>query len=208
LPRVDEQAGHKWLWYAIRTPRCLPLDRRAYPSTIFDRKVIPWPDWCCKAPDGGVHIDARVPAVDVHLSRAPSGPDEVSWTCDFQVLLASREWLAQIEDLIDGRRVAVGQVFVDGRALPDWATLNEVHAPRLVSSEGWSKVCPICGSPYAVLYGKVFFTDPAVQGRPLIVAADGIFVRKDEVIRRQLRTPNGAYKPTVVELKRGDQAAH
>lgn len=203
MPRTKRpSASDRWLWYAIRTPRCIPLDQRAYPSTVFDREVIPWPNWCCKAPDGGVHIDARVAAIDVHLSQAPSGADEVTWACDFQVLIASRQWLAQIEDLIDGRRVALGQVFVDGRALPDWATINEARAPGFFSSEGWSKVCPICGYVYATLHGNVFFTDPAIVGRPLLIASKGIFVREDEAIRRLLRTPTGAYKPTLVGLRR------
>jgi hypothetical protein len=207
LRPTDNPASQGWLWYAIRTPRCIPLDPGAYRSTIYDREVIPWPEWCCKAPDGGVHIDARVGAIDVHLSRAPSGPDEVTWTCDFQVLLASRKWLAQIGDMIDGRRVALGQVFVDGRALPDWATINEARAPGFLSSEGRSKVCPICGSHYATLWGKVFFTDPAIAGRPLIVASKAIFVREDEAVRRGLRTPVGAYKPTLVGLRPGGQEA-
>jgi hypothetical protein len=183
----------------------LPLDPRAYPSTVYDREIIPWPGWCCKAPDGGVHIDARI-------ARAPSGPDQVSWTCDFQVLLASRQWLAQIEDLIDGEKIALGQVFVDGRALADWATINEAHAPGFFSAGGRSKVCPICGYVYATLWGKVFFTDPAVAGRPLIIASKAIFVREDEAIRRSLRTPAGAYKPSPVTLRgdgelRGDDEA-
>lgn len=202
MPRPARPVGERWLWYALRTAKCLPLDPRAYRSTVYDREIIPWPDWCCKAPDGGVHIDARIAAIDVHLSRVPSGPDEVSWTCNFQVLLASRRWLAQIEDLIDGERIARGQVFVDGRALADWATINEAHAPGFFSAEGRSKVCPICGYVYATLWGKVFFTDPAVAGRPLIIASQGIFVREDEAIRRSLRTPVGAYKPTAVGLRR------
>lgn len=208
MPRTEKPVSDRWLWYAIRTPRCIPLDRRAYPSTVYDHDVIPWPDWCCKAPDGGVHIDARIAAIDVHLAQAPRGPDEVSWTCDFQVLLASRKWLAQIEDLIDGQRVALGEVFVDGRSLPDWATINEARAPGFLSSEGRSKVCPICGSVYTTLWGKVFFTDPDVLGRPLIIASSGIFVREDEAIHRSLRTPTGAYKPTLVGLRRNGQGAH
>lgn len=200
--------GERWLWYALRTADCFPLDPRAYPSTVYDRKVIPWPSWCCKAPDGGVHIDARLGAIDVHLAEAPSGRDEVTWTCNFQVLIASKAWLAQIEDLFDGERLALGKVIVDGRALTDWATINEARAPGFFSSEGWSKVCPICGSVYAVLYGKTFFADPAVEGRPLILAGKGIFVREDEAIRRQLRTPAGAYKPTLVELRRGVEIRH
>jgi hypothetical protein len=177
------------------------LDPGAYASTVYDGEVIPWPDWCCKGPDGGVHVDARVAVIDVHLLRGPSGPDEVSWTCNFQVLLASRRWLAQIEDLIDGRQVALGQVFVNGKPSLDWATINEAHAPGLFSSEGWSKVCPICGDVYATLWGKTFFTDPAIAGRPLIVASSSIFVREDEAIRRGLRTPVGAYKPSLVGLR-------
>jgi hypothetical protein len=180
------------------------LDPAAYASTVYDREAIPWPSWCCKAPDGGVHIDARVAAIDVHLSEAPSGLDEVTWTCNFQVLLASRQWLGQIEDLVDGWHVALGQVFVDGQALPDWATINEAHAPGFFSSEGRSKVCPICGHVYATLWGKVFFRDPAIRDRPLIVASSGIFVREDEAIRRNVRTPMGAYKPSLVGLKNSD----
>lgn len=201
MPGIEKPASDEWLWYAIQTPRCIPLDRRAYPSTVYDDRTIPWPDWCCRAPDGGVHIDARIGAIDVHLSKAPSGPDEVTWTCNFQVLLASREWLTQIEDLIDGQKVALGKVFVDGRALTDWATINEARAPGILSSEGRSKVCPICGSIYATLWGKVFFTDPAVVGRPLIIASSGIFVREDEAARRALRTPTGVYKPIRVGLR-------
>lgn len=205
MPRPKRQGDERWLRYALRTAKCVPLDPAAYPSTVYDREVIPWPSWCCKAPDGGVHIDARLAAIDVHLSRAPGGLDEVTWNCDFQVLLASREWLAQVEDLIDGQRVALGKVFVDGRPLSEWATINEAHAPGLFSSGGWSKVCPICGDVYATLWGKIFFADPAVAGRPLIVASSAIFVREDEAIRRGLRTPVGAYKPTLVKLRSSGQ---
>lgn len=200
MTRPKSPNGARWLWYALRTAACAPLDAGAYPSTVYDRRVIPWPDWCCKAPDGGVHIDGRASAIDVHLAREPEGPDEVSWTCDFQVLLVSMSWLADIEDLIDGQRVALGKVLVEGRASSNWATINEVRAPGFFSSEGWSKTCPICGSVYATLRGKVFFTDPAIVGSPLIVASKGIFVREDEAAQRNLRTPIGAYKPTLVGL--------
>jgi hypothetical protein len=148
-----------------------------------------------------VHVDARLATIDVHLSRAPGGTDEVTWNCDFQVLLVTRQWLAQIEDLVSGQRVAIGQVVVEGRPLPEWATIHEAHAPGLFSSAGRSKVCPICGNVYATLWGKVFFTDPAIADRLLIVASSEIFVREDEAIRRGLRTPVGAYKPALVGLR-------
>lgn len=202
MPRTIEAASHRWLWYGIRTPRCVPLDPSAYASTVYDRETIPWPDWCCKAPDGGVHVDARLGEIDVHLLRVPQSRDEVSWTCNFQVLLVSRRWLAAVEDLVDGQKVVLGKVIVAGQVLTDWATIHERHAPGFFSSEGQSKVCPICGSIYATLWGKTFFTDPAVLGRPLIVASSNIFVREDEVVRRELRTPAGMYKPTRVGLRR------
>ena len=207
MPRKEIPASERWLWYTPRTPRCIPLDPREYPSTVYDGEIIPWPSWCCKAPDGGVHVDARIGAIDVHLSKAPSGRDELTWNCDFQLLIASKAWLTQIEDLIDGKKVALGRVIVDGRDLPDWATIHEIHATRLLSTGGWSKVCPICGSIYSTLWGKVFFTDPAVAGRPLIVADSSIFVREDEAIRRELRTPKGAFKPSPVGLRPKTQAA-
>jgi hypothetical protein len=201
LSRPKTPNGERWLWYAPRTAKCLTLDPEAYPSTVYDRETIPWPDWCCKAPDGGVHIDARRAAIDVHLLQAPGGREEMSWTCNFQVLIVSRRWLAQIEDLIDGERIALGRAIVDGVVLTDWATIHEAHPPGRFSSEGWSKMCPTCGSIYSMLRGKVFFTDPAIAGRPLIVASSDIFVREDEAVRRGLRTPIGAYKPPLVGLR-------
>jgi len=207
LARATSGKDERWLWYTPRTADCLPLDPEAYPSTVYDGEVVPWPDWACKAPDGGIHVDARIAAIDVHLARAPTGRDEFTWNCDFQVLLATRQWLSQIEDLFDGRRVALGQVFVGGKALPDWATINESHATELFSSGGWSKVCPICGRISSVLRGKVFFSDPRIQGRPLIIASNEIMVREDEVIRRGLRTPIGAFKPSLVGFRRGREPA-
>jgi len=36
---------------------------------------------------------------------------------------------------------------------------------------------------------------------PLIVNNRGIFVREDEAVRRNLRTPAGAFKPSLVPLR-------
>jgi hypothetical protein len=41
----------------------------------------------------------------------------------------------------------------------------------------------------------------ALWGRPLIVAGNGFFIREDEVIRRNLRTPSGAFKPSLIRFK-------
>jgi hypothetical protein len=70
----------------------------------------------------------------------------------------------------------------------------------LVSSEGSEKTCPLCGNPATVTKGRVYFTDRQVLEMRLIVNDSGIFVRGDEVLRRDLRAPIGAFRPILVEL--------
>jgi hypothetical protein len=198
---TPEASTEGWLWYAIRTAACVPLDRDAYTATIYDHESIPWPRWACKAPDGGVHVDASVGPIDIHVAKAPSGRDEVTWTCDFGVFVVSRKWLAALEDLIDGERICLGRLYLGGEVLQDWATLHEVRPPALLAAGGKTRACPICGNTYTLLHGHEFFADPTVLGRPLIVGGKGIFVREDEAIRRNLRTPAGAYKPSLVRFE-------
>jgi hypothetical protein len=167
----------------------------------YDGQPIPWPSWACKGPDGGVHTSASIGSIDVHVSKAPSGRSEINWTCNFTVRVISRGWLAAIEDLIDGEKVCLGRLYLNGDELPDWATLHEVRPPAVIASEGRAKTCPTCGNHYTTLHGNVSFEDPAVLGRPLIIAGGGIFIREDEVIRRNLRAPSGAFKPSFVRFR-------
>jgi hypothetical protein len=51
-----------------------------------------------------------------------------------------------------------------------------------------------------MIAGRQFFADARVVGRPLIVGAHGIFVREDLALARNLRTPTGAFKPSVVKF--------
>jgi hypothetical protein len=51
-----------------------------------------------------------------------------------------------------------------------------------------------------MIAGRQFFADPSVVGRPLIVGDHGIFVREDLALARNLRTPTGAFKPSVVKF--------
>jgi hypothetical protein len=113
----------------------------------------------------------------------------------------SRGWLAAVEDLIDGERVHIGRLLLNGEELPDWATLHEVRPPALIAREGRAKTCPTCGNHYTTLHGSLSFSDPAAAGRPLIVTGNGIFVREDEVVRRSLRTPLGAFKPSLIRFR-------
>ena len=190
-----------WLWYATRTPECAPLDRTAYPGDTYEGRPIPWPQWACRAPNGGIHKDNRIGRIDVHLSQRPRQRDEISWTCDFQVDLISRRWLEQIEDLIDPAKTCVGAVFLDGQEQADWVTLHEASPPLLMMKEGWRQSCPICGGDVSVIYSGVFFADPAVLGRKVIVNGYGLFVRKEEAEARGLKTPAGAYKPLRVQYR-------
>lgn len=199
MARVQETSD-RWLWYAARTGRCVPLDPAAYPSTIFNGEPTPLPAWVCKSPNGGLHIDHRLGRIDVDVAKAPPADIDMNWTCDYGVRVLSRAWLSEIEDLVDESTVFVGDVRRQARRMDNWATLNQAGAPRLFGSEGWADTCPICGSPFSVLRGRLFFADPSVRGRPLIVNEQGVFVREDLAISRNLRRPAGSYKPSVVRF--------
>ena len=190
-----------WLWYASRTPVCAPLDEDAYPTDVIAGRRVLLPQWACRRPNGGVHKDNRVGRIDVHIAARPRARDEMSWTCDYQVRLIARRWLDQIQDLIDPAQTHLGSVFLNGQEQTDWATLHEASPPLLMMKEGWRTSCPICGGDDSAIYGGVFFADPAVLGRKVIVNGYGLFVRKEEAEARGLKTPAGAYKPLRVQYR-------
>lgn len=199
MARAADKAD-RWLWYAARTGRCVPLDSAAYPSTVFQGETTPLPVWVCRSPNGGLHIDHRIGRIDVDAARAPAAGIELNWTCDYGVRVLSRAWLSEIQDLVDETTVFVGDVRRKGRRMENWATLNQQGAPRLFGSEGWADTCPICGSSFSVLRGRLFFADPSVRGRPLIVSRQGVFVREDLALARNLRRPAGSFKPGIVRF--------
>ena len=198
---TDRRSDVSWVWYAPRTPDCAPLDEAAYPSAEFNGRSIPWPDWVCRAPDGGVHIDARCSRIDLHLAKPPRRRLEYTWTCNFGVRLLAQTWLSRIEDLVDPQYMFSGDVVAHGRRIAGWSTLHARSAPPLLSSEGWSKTCPICGDVYSTLQGRPSFTDPAARSMPLIANRAGIFIRKDVFAEREIPTPAGAFEPKVVWLE-------
>lgn len=104
-------ADREWMWYAIWTGRCVPLDRYAYPSTLYDGRRIPWPDWACRAPGHGVHKNDRVGRIDVHVAEPPNKRDEISWTWNFSVFILSKTWVKIIEGIIDPDRVFLDLYF-------------------------------------------------------------------------------------------------
>ena len=201
MPRKQTNAIEAWLRYDVRTPDCVPLDREAYPGDVYEGRPVPWPPWACRAPDGGIHKDSRIGQIDVHIATPPKKKDEISWTCEFQVLLISRRWLEQIEDLIEPSKTFAGRVFQKGQELADWATLHERSPPLVMMKEGWRKSCPICGEDHNVIYRGVFFADPAVLGRRVIVNGEGIFVRKEDAETRDIKPPAGGFRPVTVQYR-------
>ena len=197
----EQGAEATWAWYALQTPDCSPLDRSAYPAAQLAERTIPWPDWACRAPDGGVHIDARRSRIDVHIAKTPKPRLQLGWTCEFGAILVRRDWLALIEDLLVDSSISVGEVSVSGRRLDSWATLHGSNAPPLLSTEGWSKTCPTCGSIYSTLHGREFFAARAALSKPVIVNWTGIFIRSDIFEARRLPVPRGAFKPDWVSLE-------
>ena len=171
---TERRTDESWAWYAPRTPDCAPLDGSSYPSAEFDGRQIPWPEWACRAPDGGVHIDARCSRIDLRLAQPPKKRLEYTWTCNFGVRLLARTWLSRIEDLVDQHHTFKGDVVAGGQPITNWATLHGRSAPPLLSSDGRSKTCPICGDVYATLHGRVFFADPAARSMPLIANRNGL----------------------------------
>lgn len=192
-------SAQRWLWYATETADCVPLDRRAYATTTFDRETIPLPGWVCRGPDGGLHVNAGLLGIDLDIAELPNAHDEVNWTCDYTIDVIAHSWLAEIGDLIDEERIGLGVLRSNGDVVDGWSTIHERRPPALLATEGHTKTCPLCGSSYTVLHGREYFADPAVIDRPLIVNNNGLFVREDIALGRNLRTPRGAFEPGVVE---------
>lgn len=199
--RYADPSTQRWLWYATETADCVPLDPRAYAETVFDRRTVPLPEWVCRAPDGGLHVNGGLLGVDVDVAEPPNVRDELSWTCDYVVRLIAHSWLGQIRDLIDEERIGLGALRRDSKIIGGWSTIHERRPPTLLATEGHAKSCPLCGHSYTVLHGREYFSDPAVIARKLIVNSNGLFVREDIARSRGLRTPRGAFDPGVVEFE-------
>jgi hypothetical protein len=190
----------RWLWFAPRTYRAVALDASKYRSIPFDAHPVLFPEWACQAPNGGVHVWASSRRIDIDVAASPGHDLQLSWTDPYGLCVIRRDWLSAIEDLIDPRRVFIGEVRRNGRRLEKWATLHEQAAPRLMSSDGTADMCPICGALRSVLHGRIYFAQPEVIGRPLIVSGASIFVREDIAVARNLRRPAGAFKPKPVSF--------
>lgn len=191
----------RWLWYATETDDCVQLDRTAYAETVFDGSVVPLPDWVCRTPEGGLHINAGILQLDIEVAQLPGHNDEISRICDYGVRLIADTWLDQVLDLIDGSRIGLGKLRRNGEPIPGWSTIQERQPPDLLSTEGYVQTCALCSGSYSILHGREYFSDRAVIGRPLIVNSSGLFIREDIARSRHLRKPRGAFEPELVEFE-------
>ena len=194
----DDSNARRWFWYASETSHCIPLDRTAYATVIIGGRPTPLPEWVCTAPDRGRHTNASFLAIDVDVAEPPNLIDEINWTCDYTVRMVARDWLDEIRDLIDEELIGIGTLRCEGRVLRGWSTLHERQPPTLHSTEGHSKTCPLCHHTDTVLHGREYFSDPAVLARRLILSGNGLFIREEIALERNLRTPRGGFEPVLV----------
>lgn len=188
----------RWRRATPKTDECVRLDLTAYPSVAHVHWQIPWPAWACKGPDGGVHIDARVGQIDIRVAEPPSDRFEINWTRNFGVHVVARRWLSELGDLIDGTSVFAGRLFCGSVELERWATLTSIQPPPLRCTEGHFKRCSTCGSVHTVIWGKTFFDRAETEGRKIFVNQHGIFIHEAEWSARNLRAPEGSFRPSWV----------
>ena len=199
---VEKPEKISWLWYKSRAEEGLRLDPFAYPRLKHITGQPVRTEWTCVQPNLVVHDDARIARVDAKVLPPPrAGRFQIGWM-ERRIKVLRRDWADGIADLVDGKRVAFGDISVDGKILPDWVTIHSAGDPPKLSEDCYLQICPNCGGTYTISWGKRdFFADPRAADLPLIVNGSGIFVREDEVKTRALPTPVGAYRPSKVMFR-------
>lgn len=193
-------AGPAWFWYSPRPSVNIWIDTGVYPLLRFGRSLMSCPTWTCVA-DGYPHLDRRAARIDVEMVKRPSPGIEFCQTRPFHANLVARSWLAEVEDLLDDSRIFLGEVRVAGQVLDDWVTINERWGPALFASDGRGEWCRHCGHLGMGLWGRIYFAEPEIAGRAIMVNDNGLFVRDDIVRDRKLRRPAGAERPGRVRLQ-------
>lgn len=193
----------RWVWYASRSERPIPLDERRYPSIEFDKKPVPRPEWICQAENGGLHVDARIGRIDVHVASHPVPSFELNWTDPYALHVVSTAWLDPILDLVDGDRVFFGTLFLDGQSIEGWQSVHGLQQPVLKSAGMTVRSCARCGNVSTWTKGKEYFDDPAIADQVLLVEGSGLYLREDIVRERNIRLPIGSFEPSFVVWKPG-----
>ena len=184
-----------WLRFVSRAPYGFDLDPNAYPRLKHITGQPPKTEWTCVQPNLIVHDDARIARTDVRVLPPPRmGRMQIGWL-QRGIKILRRDWAEGIADLVDGERVAFGDILVGGEVLPDWVTLHSVLDPPLLSENCSVAICAICGGRSTMSWGnRHFFGEPRAAELPLIVNSAGIFVREDEFEMLGLKAPFGSYR--------------
>lgn len=193
----------RWVWYASRSERPVPLDEKRYPSVEFDGKPLARPEWICQGENGGLHIDARVGRIDVHVASHPVPSFELNWTDPFALHVVSSTWLNPILDLIDVGRVFFGTLFLDGHPIEGWSSVHGLNQPTLKSAGMTVRTCDRCGNVSTWTKDKEFFDDPNIDDQVLLVDGSGLYLREDAVRGRSLPPPIGSFEPSFVRWNVG-----
>jgi hypothetical protein len=186
-----------WYWYASKSDG-VSLHRPAYKSIEFDNKPFPFPDWACKGPNGGVHIDARVGRIDVSVSEMPPNREEFSWTYEYGVPLFKRKWFELIQPIVERNDIEVGAVYLEDELRPDWVTIHSIEPPSLLCKQIIESHCSNCGGTQTWTRGRCYFDSTIGFDREIIMNRNGLFILKSIVESMGLRTPNKCFKPTLV----------
>lgn len=193
----------RWVWYASQSERPVHLDAKRYPSIEFDGKQLPRPEWICRAENGGLHVDASVGRIDVHVASHPVSTMELNWTEPYALNVVARRWVESWRDLIDSNRVFLGTLFLDGHEIEDWMSIHGVEQPILKSTKMTVRRCNRCGNVSTWTRGNEFFDEPHIGDQIVLVNGSGIYLRDDIVRERDIHAPAGSFKPSYVAWKTG-----
>jgi hypothetical protein len=203
-----------WLLYGVKTAGLVELDPAVYPTVYFPTsgpefpQYVPKPEWVCQSPNGGLHVNAGARRIDVHIAKQPISRVELNAIRGYDLDLIKTSWLDLILDLINPERVFVGDVILKDKILADWRTIRSLAQPLLRSrKESLSLVCPNCGHQRSYPHSRpLYLYDPQIAGEPVLATGNGIYVREDLAIARNLRRPQGAFRPSRVVLRPADAA--
>jgi hypothetical protein len=197
-----------WLWYSSSSEYPVYLDGSRYRKIAFDGGWTPAPEWVCQAPDGGLHVDARIGRIDMDVLVRPPDEIDLNWNFEYQVYILSKKWINLFRDRLVAEGIATGQLRYSGRVLDDWVTIHQDHAPPLRSPNVAVKICPVCGNISTWPRGAPFFRDSEADAREIIANRSGVFVSADLVRRRNIATPAGSHVPMMISALRDDEPLH
>jgi len=190
-----------WVWYASRSERPVHLDANCYPLIEFDGKQLPRPAWICQAENGGLHVDARVGRIDLHVAAPPIPSMEINWTEPYALNLVARSWADLWRDSIDPALVFLGKLILNGQEIEDWVSLHGLQQPALKSRKMTERLCSRCGNLSTWTHGGEYFDDPHIGDQIVLVNGNGVYLRDDLVQKYQIGAPAGSFEPSFVDWR-------